>query len=88
MFLCLCLVITVVNGFSFENDEPQCLSRFDYDYKVLQKLVELENKQTQQQETIVQQQNELNKLRRHLPSKGTSFVFLKNKKKSKKDQRL
>ena len=76
MFLFLCLVITVVNGFSFKNDEPQCLSRFDYDYKVLQKLVALENQQTKQQETIVQQQNELNKLRRQISSKGKSFVSL------------
>lgn len=32
------------------DNEPQCYSRFDYEYKVVQKLVELENSQRQQLE--------------------------------------
>ncbi|XP_045176575.2 complement C1q-like protein 4 [Mercenaria mercenaria] len=33
-------------------DEPQCLSRFDYEFKVVQKLADLENKLKEQQQTI------------------------------------
>ncbi|XP_053383564.1 complement C1q-like protein 4 [Mercenaria mercenaria] len=33
-------------------EEPKCFSRFDYEYKVVQKLAELENKQKEQQQTI------------------------------------
>ncbi|XP_045177014.2 complement C1q-like protein 4 [Mercenaria mercenaria] len=32
--------------------EPQCVSRFDYEFKVVQKLAELENKLKEQQQTI------------------------------------
>ena len=33
-------------------EEPQCNSRFDYEYKVLQKLLELETSQKELQETV------------------------------------
>ncbi|XP_053384851.1 complement C1q-like protein 4 [Mercenaria mercenaria] len=32
-------------------DEPQCVSRFDYEFKVVQKLADLENKPKEQQQT-------------------------------------
>ncbi|XP_052768798.1 uncharacterized protein LOC128209031 [Mya arenaria] len=42
--------------------EPMCLSRFDYDYKLLSKLVELETGQKRLHETITEQQTVINEL--------------------------
>ncbi|XP_052766498.1 uncharacterized protein LOC128207555 [Mya arenaria] len=42
--------------------EPLCLSRFDYDYKLLSKLVELETGQKRLHETITEQQTVINEL--------------------------
>ena len=38
----LCLLSAIGNGFAIDEKEPTCLSRFDFDYKVLSKLVELD----------------------------------------------
>ena len=42
-------------------NEPQCYSRFDYEYKVVQKLFELENSQKQHFEKINALEHEVNK---------------------------
>ena len=47
----ICSTIFLVNPV-FSRNEPQCSSRFDYEYKVVQKLVDLENYRIQQDKTI------------------------------------
>ena len=47
----ICIIIFLVNPV-FSRNEPQCSSRFDYEYKVVQKLVDLENSRIQQDKTI------------------------------------
>jgi len=42
--------------------EPVCTSRFDYEFKVLSKLVELETEQKRLQETVGAQQSRINEL--------------------------
>ena len=44
---------------SKQEHEPQCYSRFDYEYKVVQKLVDLENKQREQKENNAAQLDSL-----------------------------
>ena len=44
-----------------EKEEPQCNSRFEYEYKVLQKLVELETSQKELQDTIILHEETLEK---------------------------
>ena len=71
---CLWITLFIVSDCEcFEMNEPQCLSRFDYDYKVLQKLVSLENSQTELQETIKQQENMISELKESM--KGKLFYF-------------
>jgi len=41
---------------SFNTGEPVCTSRFDYEFKVLSKLVELETEQKRLQETVAAKQ--------------------------------
>ena len=43
LIVIFCLFITVCALEINSKHEPQCYSRFDYEYKVVQKLVELEN---------------------------------------------
>jgi len=50
--------------------EPACMSRFDYEYKVLSKLVELETLQKRLQETVITQQTCINELKQQLETKG------------------
>ena len=57
----------------FEMTEPQCLSKFDYDYKVLQKLVSLESSQIQLHETIKQQEDLISELRESMRGKIFNF---------------
>ena len=42
----------IKNMSAFLEEEPQCVSRFDYEYKVVQKLNELENKLKEHQRMI------------------------------------
>ena len=56
------IALLVTSDFSYamgmrQREEPQCNSRFDYEYKVLQKLLELETSQKELQETIKIQQD-------------------------------
>ena len=44
------LSVALAVSLSKLEQEPQCYSRFDYEYKVVQKLVDLENKQNRQKE--------------------------------------
>ena len=46
------------------------MSRFDYEYKVLSKLVELETLQKRLQETVITQQTCINELKQQLETKG------------------
>lgn len=45
----LCVSLYILSVYC---EEPQCYSKFDYDFKILQKLSELETKQREQQQTI------------------------------------
>ena len=44
------LVLIALSCALMDDMEPQCYSRFDYEYKVVQKLFELENARKQQEE--------------------------------------
>jgi len=50
--------------------EPVCTSRFDYEFKVLSKLVELETEQKRLQETVDTQQTRINELQQQIETKG------------------
>ena len=50
--------------------EPVCTSRFDYEFKVLSKLVELETEQKRLQETVGAQQTRINELQQQIETKG------------------
>jgi len=58
--------------------EPTCISRFDYDFKVLSKLVDLENTQKQMQETIIKQQTWIGVLEEKLKGNTWRFKLLLN----------
>ena len=58
--------------------EPTCISRFDYDFKVLSKLVDLENTQKQMQETIIKQQTRIGVLEEKLKGNTSRFKLLLN----------
>ena len=49
LIVIFCLFITVCALEINSKHEPQCYSRFEYEYKVVQKLVELENDAKEQQ---------------------------------------
>ncbi|WAR16537.1 hypothetical protein MAR_031131 [Mya arenaria] len=54
---CVCIFsVTLVSG-SKLNNEPQCVSRFDFDYKVLTKFVELETETKRLQNIVTEQGN-------------------------------
>jgi len=57
--------------------EPTCLSRFDFDFKLLSKLVELENTQKQLQETINKQQTRIGDLEEKLKGKTPQYYIEK-----------
>lgn len=42
LHLVLVFICTLTAGVSAQDSEPQCYSRFDYEYKVLQRLIQLE----------------------------------------------
>lgn len=45
-------MLSIFWTFALSENEPKCVSQFDYEYKVVQKLVELENKVKEQQQAI------------------------------------
>ncbi|XP_045201747.2 heavy metal-binding protein HIP-like isoform X1 [Mercenaria mercenaria] len=58
------IYITLYNTcFGIRNDEPRCLSHFDYDYKVLNKLVSLEHEVRSLTETVNKQESVINMIR-------------------------
>jgi len=50
--------------------EPVSTSRFDYEFKVLSKLVELETEQKRLRETVDTQQTRINELQQQIETKG------------------
>ena len=49
-----------------ENREPNCYSRFDYEYKVLQRLIQLEDSQNGLKEKLAANENEKEELKREI----------------------
>ena len=48
----VCYTMVMMVSPVFSQNEPQCSSRFDYEYKVVQKLVDLENSKREQDKMI------------------------------------
>ena len=55
--------VTCISSVPGADREPHCYSRFDYEYKVVQKIVALENKCSELQETNVELRTEIGSLR-------------------------
>ena len=53
----VCYTMVMMISPVFLQDEPQCSSRFDYEYKVVQKLVDLENSKREQDKIILMKKN-------------------------------
>ena len=60
-FIIPLVLICFLNGDPISG-EPVCTSRFDYEFKVLSKLVELETEQKRLQETVYAMQKGFNEL--------------------------
>ena len=54
--------------------EPVCTSRFDYEFKVLSKLVELETEQKRLQETVSAQQTRMHEIIQQIDTKGLCYI--------------
>ena len=61
----LVLYISGVIG-QCENREPNCYSRFDYEYKILQRLIQLEESQNGLNEKLAASENEKDELKREI----------------------
>ncbi|KAL4236737.1 hypothetical protein ACF0H5_005121 [Mactra antiquata] len=75
--LCLCVVILVVmmlDSISGDLEEPKCLSRFDYDYKMLQKLTSLENTVEQLKESLRQSEEAIEDLSKKTRDSGSVYI--------------
>ena len=53
------LVITTLVVLASELEEPTCLSRYDYDFKLLKTMVDLKKSNDELRETVQQQAEEL-----------------------------
>ena len=72
-FLCLLQMVTITFGLPKQDDEPHCYSRFDYEFKVVQKLVALENAYSELQMTNGVLQSEIDDLKSKITG---NFVLL------------
>ena len=61
-------------SFGLQVDEPQCYSRFDYDYKIVQKMNQLENVYTELEATNNDLRKEVEKLKKN---QGKLYYFSK-----------
>ena len=68
------LAISVFLKGILTSGEPVCTSRFDYEFKVLSKLVELETEQKRLQETVSAQQTRMHELIQQIDTKGLCFI--------------
>ena len=66
---CLAICIQAILAF---DQEPLCLSRYDYDYKVLRNIVSLEQKFEDIQKIVVSQANVISKQEQHIKQLETS----------------
>ena len=62
-----------------ENREPHCYSRFDYEYKVLQRLIRLEETQNDVTEKLTTSENEKDDLKREIKKLEESHKGLSEK---------
>lgn len=63
LVLILNFAVTVIGSGGEDSIEPLCTSRFDYDYKVISKLVSLETEQKKLHDIIAKQQQMIERLR-------------------------
>ena len=68
--LLLCLTVIVVQvAFTIGHEETTCLSRFDYDYKMLSKMLELETEMKSSKDTAL---NQIQSLKDRLDEQGNT----------------
>ena len=72
-FLCLLQMVTITFGLPKQDDGPHCYSRFDYEFKVVQKLVALENAYSELQMTNGVLQSEIDDLKSKITG---NFILL------------
>ena len=68
------LCVMFAGGLSFRLEEKSCVSRFDYEFKVVQKLAELEQRNDELKQMVEDQQKAIGPLLRD--NTGTNFSFL------------
>ena len=73
--LVLLSAVLMVEGNIMEGREPQCYSRFDYEYKVLQNLVSLKRAEEELRQTIAEVQTTVREIQRNI--KGKICVVIK-----------
>ena len=56
------LLVTTLVVLASELEEPTCLSRFDYDFKLLKTMVDLKKSNDELRETVQQQAEELSRI--------------------------
>ena len=72
--LLLCLTVIVVQvAFTIGQEQTTCLSRFDYDYKMLSKMVELETEMKSSKETAL---NQIQSLKDRLDEQGNTQLCI------------
>ncbi|KAL4236734.1 hypothetical protein ACF0H5_005118 [Mactra antiquata] len=73
-YLCIVGFAAMVVDINGDLEEPKCLSRFDYDYKMLQKLTNLENTVETLKESLRQSENEMKDLSRKIKASGSVYI--------------
>ena len=75
-FLCFLQMVTITFGFPKQDDEPNCYSRFDYEFKVVQKLVAVENAYSELKTTNEVLQREIDNLKSKITGNFIIICFI------------
>ncbi|KAL4229865.1 hypothetical protein ACF0H5_010256 [Mactra antiquata] len=79
IYVFCCCVVGLVTMLSYPSKcdleaEPTCLSRFDYDYKMLQKLVSLEQTIKNLKDSLAESKNKIEELSKEVIDSGSVYI--------------